>query len=226
MAVSHYEKRYRWFIVAMKNSLTFVVCVVALAACQAPQAKKYADTKRELPAIALPPPVENAVIYESERDSIVGVKPGGTVTVFLSANAKSANKWRLSFIPDPTVLKLISQEFIPVEGSHRGEEKWVFQAVGEGEIDLRLWYTSPQRQRFGAAPVFACIVAVGSGLDAVAAGPDGKSIVKPRVHPRPPRKAPKASAPKSDEEATFNEPVFRSSRVPLRDQRNGHQQQG
>lgn len=208
----------------MKPLLALTLCAAALAACQAPQAKKYSDTKRELPAIAMPPSVENAVIYEAERGSIVAVKSGGTVTVFLSANAKSASKWRLSFIPDPTVLKLVSQEFVPVEGSYRGEEKWVFQAVGEGEIDLRLWYTSPQWQRFGSAPVFACVVAVGEGLEPVA---EGKALVEPRVSPRASRKkARKVQPPLPDESAPFNEPVFRSSRVPLRDQRDRSQQQG
>jgi predicted secreted protein len=212
----------------MKKSLALAVCAVALAACQAPQAKKYSDTKRELPAVALAPAVEHAVIYEAERGSLVAVKPGGTVTVYLSANSKSDSKWRLSFIPDPTVLKLVSQEFVPTEGSFRGEEKWVFEAVGEGEIDLRLWYTSPRREAFGSAPVFACIVAVGDDLAPVAAGPDSKAV-KPASSHRAPRKAPKTpkkQTPAVDESAPFSEPVFRSSSMMLRDQNDRRQQQG
>jgi hypothetical protein len=123
------------------------------------------------------------------------------------------------------VLKLVSQEFIPVEGSYRGEEKWVFQAVGEGEIDLRLWYTGQRRDTFGTDPVFSCVVAVGN-LSPVAKGPDDKDMKPARVHRKPPRKAPKApkTAP-ADESAPFSEPVFRSSRVPLRDQHDRGQQQ-
>lgn len=213
----------------MKKILTITICAASLVACQAPQGKKYSDTKRELPAIALPPTLENAVVYEIEKGTIVAVKPGGTLTVFLSANAQSDSRWRLSEIPDPTVLRLVSHEFVPQAGSSRGEEKWVFHAVGAGEIDLRLWYTGPQRQRFGSAPVFRCIVAVADDLAPVAMGPDGKRMVEPKVHrtaPRVRRSAPKVAPPKPDVESEpFNEPVFRSSGVPLRDQRNGEQQQ-
>jgi predicted secreted protein len=215
----------------MKKTLALTVCAVALAACQAPQAKKYSDTKRELPAIAMPPAVDHAVIYEVERGSLVAVKPGGTITVYLSANSKSDSKWRLSYIPDPTVLKLVSQEFVPMEGSYRGEEKWVFEAVGEGEIDLRLWYPSPRREAFGSTPVFSCVVAVGDELSPVAKGPDDKDMPAPINHV--PKKAPRKQAPKAkkqaapvDESAPFSEPVFRSSGVPLRDQHDRRQQQG
>ena len=87
----------------------------------------------------------------------------------------------------------------------------------------------PQRRQFGSAPVFRCIVAVTDDLAPVAQGPDGKRMVQPKVHrttPRVRQSTPPVTPPKPDVESEpFNEPVFRSSGVPLRDQRNGEQQQ-
>lgn len=206
----------------MKTLIVLALCVGTLAACSAPQGKKYSASKRELPAIAMPPAQQHAVVHGSEGKSIVAVKAGGTLTVFLSANSKSDSHWRLSQIPDPTVLRLVSSEFIPAAGSDRGEEKWIFKAVAEGEIDLRLWYTSPRREQFGSAPVFACLVAVGEDLAPVASGP-----AKPRDKAKVRRSQPKVQSPQpNSESAPFNQPVFRSSRALPGDQRDGGQEQG
>ena len=211
----------------MKNILPFTLLALTLAACSAPQGKKYAATNRELPPIALPPPESKAEIFESQQGKIVVLNPDGTLTVWLGSNPRSGYSWRLAEIPDPTVLKLISKEYVPASKSNVGQEKWVFQAVGGGDVDLRLWYTSPRREQFGSAPVFKCVVSVGDGLAAVAQGPEAKvrrTHAKPRTSPRAKPKMHRTTP--DPETAPFLEPVFRSSRVLLRDQRDGGQQQG
>ncbi len=205
----------------MKTAVPFLLAALSLAACSAPHGKKYADTNRELPPIALPEPVKKAELFESQTGNIVALKPGGTLTVWLSSNQKSGFSWRLAEIPDATVLK-VSSEYQPATATSTGQEKWVFEAVGEGDVDVRLWYTSPRREQFGTAPVFKCTVTVTSGLAPVAKGP-GKDIVpvkRTHARPRTHRK------PLQHEPAGTLEPVFRSSGVLLRDERDRGQQQG
>ena len=212
----------------MKTILPLTLLAVTLAACSAPQGKKYAATNRELPPIALPAPVKAAELYESQQGNIVALKPGGTLTVWLSSIQKSGYGWRLAEIPDATVLKLVSSEYLPGSAASAGQEKWVFEAVGGGDVDLRLWYTSPRREQCGSAPVFKCVVSVADGLAPVAAGPDGKGIrpvKKPRAHQAPAKPRVHRTTPDS-ETAPFLVPVFRSSGVLMRDQRDSRQQQG
>lgn len=218
----------------MKTILPLILLVVMLTACSAPQGKKYAASNRELPPIALPIPVAKADLYESQQGNIVALKPGGTLTVWLSSVQKSGYGWRLAEIPDSTVLKLISSEYSGGSAARVGQEKWVFQAVGGGDVDLRLWYTSPRREQFGSAPVFKCVVSVVDGLAAVATGPDAKAIrpvkmphapkgkARPKIHRQP--KVPRTTP--DSETAPFLVPIFRSSGVPMRDERDGRQQQG
>ena len=215
----------------MKTILPFTLLALTLAACSAPQGKKYSATNRELPPIALPEPVKKAELYDSQSGNIVALKPDGTLTIWLSSNQKSGFAWRLAEIPDATVLKLVSSEYLPATATSAGQEKWVFQAVGEGDVDVRLWYTSPRREQFGSAPVFKCVVAVTSGLAPVAKGPDAKNIVPvKRPHAKPHARShakPKAHPTVPDSETSpFLQPIFRSSGMLLRDQRDGPQQQG
>ena len=209
----------------MKTFLPFTFLAFALAACSAPQGKKYAASNRELAPIALPPPVAKAEIYESQQGRPVALKPGGTLTVWLSSVHRDGFGWRLAEIPDGAVLKYTT-EYLPGTTTGAGQEKWVFEAVGSGDVDVRLWYTSPRREQFGSAPVFKCTVAVTDGLAPVATGPDAKSIrpvKKPRVHRAHPKPKVHRTTPDS-ETAPFLQPVFRSSWVPARDERDGRQQ--
>ena len=207
----------------MKTAVPFILLALTLAACSAPHGKKYADTNRELPPIALPEPVKKAELFESQTGNIVALKPNGTLTVTLSSNHQSGFSWRLAEIPDATVLKWVSTEYNAPSATSAGQEIWSFQAVGEGDVDLRLWYTSPRPEQFGSAPVFKCVVTVNSGLAPVARGPGAKDIVpvkrshaKPRTHRKPLQHEPAGTL----------EPVFRSSGVLLRDERDRGQQQG
>ena len=210
----------------MKTVLSFALLALTLAACSAPQGKKYAATRRELPPIALPDPVKKAELYASQSGNIVVLKPDGTLTIWLSSNQKGGFSWRLSEIPDRTVLKLVTSVYLPATATSAGQEKWVFQAVGEGDVDVRLWYTGRQREQFGTAPVFNCIVSVNSGLAPVAKGP---AVQKKAAVKKPQARSgakPKARPAKPDSEtAPFHEPVFQSSGVLLRDERDGGQQQ-
>ena len=215
----------------MKTVLPFTLLALTLAACSVPQGKKYSATNRELPPIALPEPVRKAELYDSQSGNIVALKPGGTLTVWLSSNRQSGYAWRLAEVPDATVLKWVSSEYLAPTATSAGQEKWVFQAVGEGDVDVRLWYTSPRREQFGSAPVFKCIVSVTDGLAPVAKGPDGKNIVPvKRPHTAPhaqPHRKPKAHPTVPDSETSpFLQPIFRSSGVLLRNERDGRQQQG
>lgn len=211
----------------MKKILSLTLLAVALSACNAPQGKKYSATNRELPPIAMPPPVAAAEIYESQRGNIVALTPDGKLTVWLSSIQKEGFGWRLSEIPDPTVLKLVSKEYMPPSPTNAGQEKWVFQAVEPGDVDLRLWYTSPRREQFGSAPVFSCVVSVEGELVPLAKGPDTREktpIKKARV--KSPRKPKTYRTTPDPDTAPFLEPVFRSSGVLLRDQRDRGQKQG
>ena len=212
----------------MKTILPFTLLAVTLTACSAPQGKKYAATNRELPPIALPAPVAKAELYESQQGNIVALKPGGTLTVWLSSVQRDGYGWRLAEIPDATVLKLVSNEYLPGTAVSAGQEKWVFQAVAGGDVDLRLWYTSPRREQFGSAPVFKCVVAVVEGLAPVAKGPDAKDI-RPVKKPHVPKTHAKPKVHRTTPDldtAPFLVPVFRSSGMPMRDEHNGRQQQG
>ncbi len=215
----------------MKTVLPFTLLALALAACSAPQGKKYSATNRELPPIALPEPVKQAELYDSQSGNIVALKPDGTLTISLSSNHKSGFAWRLAEIPDATVLKWVSTEYLAPTATSAGQEKWIFKAVGEGDVDVRLWYTSPRPEQFGSAPVFKCTVAVTTGLAPVAKGPDGKNIVPvKRPHAKPHARShakPKAHPTVPDQETSpFLQPIFRSSGVLLRDKRDGTQEQG
>jgi predicted secreted protein len=92
---------------------------------------------------------------------MVSVLPGGTVTVTLDADDQDGYSWRLAEIPDPTVLKLVSQEYIPpATTGARGQEKWVFQSTGLGDVDVRMWYGDLRNSPLGGKETFDFITSV------------------------------------------------------------------
>ena len=132
------------------------ICIVgaSLAACTAPQGKRLSDNSA-LPAVASGPATKAATLRwpSSIPDEMVNLKHSGTVTVMLDSIKASGNEWRLSQIPDPTVLKLASHEYIPSESaSPKGTEKWVFQATGPGrsESEYVVWESRPRSAGFHA----------------------------------------------------------------------------
>jgi predicted secreted protein len=149
----------------MKTSLIAFGCVlIGFAACSAPQGKKLASSNGGLAPVAtgpLSPATKSAVLSGGRSGEIVSLLPGGTVTVMLDAADKDGYSWRLSEIPDPTVLKLVSQEFMPstTQGG-RGQEKWVFQSTGLGDVDVRMWYGNMQASPMSGNPTYDFITSV------------------------------------------------------------------
>jgi predicted secreted protein len=196
----------------------------ALLGCSAPHGKKYSLADRQLPPVALPPAVKAAELYEYQRGEIVVLKAGGTVTVWLGANHNGGYSWRLSEIPDGTVLNLVSKEYFPPTPAVAGKEKWVFEAVGAGDVDLKLWYTSLTPAPREVPTSFNCVVSVEGGLAAVARGP-GKNVV-PIEKPRKKKRAPHHAPSPRKEENQFIDPIFRSGSVPLRDEHDRTEKKG
>jgi predicted secreted protein len=113
---------------------------LCLAACTAPQGKKLAMNDGLAP-VASGPPVQLSTITLSNRDEIIGLHPSSTLTVKLPSSNRDGYEWRLSEIPDPTVLKLVSTAYTPGEDwTKAGEQTMVFQAVGAGDVDVKMWY--------------------------------------------------------------------------------------
>ena len=126
----------------MTRILTVCVLAASLTGCLngPPVGKKIAGSTA-LPAVASGPTTKAANLIWENKGEFIGLKRNGTVTVVLDSIAASGNAWRLSQIPDPTVLKVASHEYIPSGGaSPQGSEKWVFQAVGPGDVEVKMWY--------------------------------------------------------------------------------------
>jgi len=124
----------------MTRILAVFVLAASLAACSAPQGKKIAGSTA-LPAVASGPATKAANLTWINKGEMISLKRNGTITVVLDAIAASGNSWRLSQIPDPSVLKVASHEYIPSESaSPQGSEKWIFQAVGPGDVEVNMWY--------------------------------------------------------------------------------------
>ena len=124
----------------MKASLIAFGCILLGAvACTAPQGKKLAANGTGLAPVATGPsgPLTKAAkLSLPQKGEMVNIAKDGTVTVTLDSSEKDGYMWRLSEIPDPTVLKLVSHDYVPpTSGEGEGQEKWVFQAVGPGDVE-------------------------------------------------------------------------------------------
>jgi len=149
----------------MKASLIVFGCVLlGVSACTAPQGKKLAATNGGLPPVAtgpIGPATKSAVLSGAHSGEMVNLLPGGTVTVMLDADDKDGYSWRLAEIPDPTVLKLVSQEFFPsTTPEGRGQEKLIFQSTGLGDVDVRMWYGNLRTSPLSGNPTFDFVTAV------------------------------------------------------------------
>jgi len=148
----------------MKSSLIVFGCIaMGLAACSAPQGKKLASTNGLAPVATGPlsPATKSATLTGAQTGQMVSLLPGGTVTVTLDADDKDGYSWRLTEIPDPTVLKMVSQEYIPpATPEGRGQEKWTFQSTGLGDVDVRMWYGNLQTSPLSGNQTFDFITSV------------------------------------------------------------------
>jgi predicted secreted protein len=123
----------------MTKILTVCVLAATLIACT-PVGKKIAGSSA-LPPVAAGPASKAASLTWINKGEMINLKRNGTATVVLDSIAASGNAWRLSQIPDPSVLKVTSHEYIPSDSaSPQGSEKWVFQAIGAGDVEVNMWY--------------------------------------------------------------------------------------
>ena len=149
----------------MKASLIPFVCILlGTVACTAPQGKKLAMNGTDLAPIATGPagPITKAAkLSLTEKGEMVNLTKDGTITVTLDSSQKDGYMWRLSEIPDPTVLKVVLQDYVPpASGQGQGQEKWVFQAVGPGDVDVKMWYGNLREAPLTGNPTYDFVAAV------------------------------------------------------------------
>ena len=146
--------------------------LVCLTACTAPQGKKIAMNEG-LPPVATGPSsqvtpmapastiTQVSTVTLEDRDTTVGLHPAKTITVTLPSYNRNGYEWRLSEIPDPTVLKLVSQERTPGPSlAQPGEQTMVFEAVGPGSVPVKMWYGTLWASRMEANKPFEFVAAV------------------------------------------------------------------
>jgi len=169
----------------MKSPFFAVGCVfLSMAACSAPQGKKLAShgtglapvaegpgggsaNSRQAP-VATGPTTKAANLAIGDSGGAVSLYKEGTVTVTLDSSQKDGYQWRLSEIPDPTVLKLVSQDFVPgATPEARGQEKWVFQAVGPGDVDVKMWYGDLRTSPLSGSSTYNFVASVGDQTEPV-----------------------------------------------------------
>ena len=123
----------------MLRPILLGVCL-GFAACSAPQGKKLAMNDGLAP-VASGPATTTASLTLANKDETINMSPTGTLTVTLPSYNRDGYEWRMSEIPDPTVLKLVSKEYVPgADPMKPGEQKMVFQAAGPGDVDVKMWY--------------------------------------------------------------------------------------
>jgi predicted secreted protein len=166
----------------MKASLIALVCIlIGAVACTAPQGKKLsANSPAKKPAAngtglapvaegpgdstatePSAPATQDAVITEADKGKTVSVANQGKITVTLDAAQGAGYSWRLAEVPDPSVLKLVSQDYTPpANGQGRGAAKWVFQAVGPGDVKVKMWYGNLRQSSLGGNPGFEFVASV------------------------------------------------------------------
>ena len=146
----------------MPRSVLICFTILGFVGCVAPQGHKLtADAARAassaatsttatasaslsgLPPVAVGPASATAALGLQNQGELVRLNPNGTVTVTLPAAYRRGYTWRFAEIPDPTVLKLVSKDFIPGESPAKpGEQTMVFQATGLGNVPVKLRYGS------------------------------------------------------------------------------------
>ena len=149
----------------MKASLIALGCILLGAvACTAPQGKKLAMNGTGLAPVATGPasPMTKAArVSLGQKGEMVNIARDGTVTVTLESAPQDGYSWRLSETPDPTVLKLVSQDYTPpANGEGEGKERFVFQATGPGDVEVKMWYGNLIKAPVTVNPTFNFIAAV------------------------------------------------------------------
>jgi predicted secreted protein len=79
-------------------------------------------------------------------DPGISVQVGDTFTVALPSNRTTGYSWALAETPDPAVLVLVSDTYVPPSAARPGAggtECWTFSGVGAGTTTLSLVYRRP-----------------------------------------------------------------------------------
>jgi predicted secreted protein len=153
----------------MKAPLIAVTCILlGAAACTAPQGKKLSANGKGLAPVAAGPtgPITQAsTLTSSQTGETVSMPRDGTVTITLDSAQRDGYMWRLSEVPDPTVLKLVSQNFTPPATSEgHGQETWIFKATGPGDVDVKMWYGNLRTAPLTGNPTFDFVASVADQL--------------------------------------------------------------
>ncbi len=92
---------------------------------------------------------------------MVAIPRGGTVTLTLQSAQQDGYMWRLAEVPDPSVIKVATQDYIaPPHNVGKGQEKWVFEAVGPGDVDVKMWYGNTRVGSMTTNPTFNFVASV------------------------------------------------------------------
>lgn len=133
---------------------------VCLTACSAPQGEKLTTTGGLAP-VASGPPTKAATLTYANRGEIVSLRPSALVTVKLPSSNRDGYEWRFDEVPDPSVLKLVSKETVPSGNLAKpGEQTLTFEAVGPGDVAVKLWYGTLWASPMNSAQPYDFIVSV------------------------------------------------------------------
>jgi len=158
----------------MKASLIALSCIlIGAVACTAPQGRKISasGTSSGLAPVAegpgdaametSVPATQEAAVTEADKGKVVSVVNQGKITVTLEAAREDGYAWRLAEIPNSSVLKLVSEDYTPpASGQGRGEAKWVFRAMGPGEVKVKMWYGNLRESSLGGNPGFDFVASI------------------------------------------------------------------
>lgn len=94
----------------------------------------------------------SAPAWAANAGQTLVLKQGQVFKVTLAANHTTGYQWMLAKVPDPKVVKLVTNNYVPDKaegpGGKRpvgvgGKEIWTFQAMGQGRVLISLHYVRP-----------------------------------------------------------------------------------
>ena len=90
------------------------------------------------------PAIEGIILDAEDSGTSISVGRGTEVVVELTSNITTGYAWELLEEPDPSVLRLIDQEYEstspPDVAGGGGVERWFFETAGGGSVTLRMGY--------------------------------------------------------------------------------------
>ncbi len=137
--------------------------------------------------VAKGPSESMSTVTFKDFNKTVGLSPSKTVTLKLPAMEQDGYQWHLSEMPDPTVLKLVSKGYTPGPSPEKdkpgprkaGEQTMVFEAVGPGAVNVKLWYGTVWESPLDDAKPFHFIAEVAPEEPKAAKKKTGKHPEKP-----------------------------------------------